>query len=197
MNPLPEKPTGSVIEDSVDQQGVALSWPHPPAGLWRYPAVVFIVVWLCVWAYAWVMVADQIGNGLVGGFHVFWLVLWTLGGGVAIWMLWALVRPTRPESVRLEIDRLRYDPGQRAMTPGYWGWGWGWWGPPPSESPQKPRSVEAARSSIRGFVLERVGERQRLSFDNGADRVEIGAGLCEPEREWVFVVLQQWHTSSL
>jgi hypothetical protein len=46
---------------------------------------------------------------------------------------------------------------------------------------------------IRGFVLDRVGERQRLTFDRGADRVEIGADLREPEREWLFAVLHRWH----
>jgi hypothetical protein len=54
-------------------------------------------------------------------------------------------------------------------------------------------AVDVARSDIPGFVLERVGERQRLCFDRGADRLEIGARLREPEREWLFAVLQRWH----
>jgi len=41
--------------------------------------------------------------------------------------------------------------------------------------------------------LDRVGERQRLCFDRGADRFEIGSCLREPEREWLFDVLSEWH----
>ena len=41
------------------------------------------------------------------------------------------------------------------------------------------------RNTIGPFVLERVGARQRLRVDNGAERIEIGHLLQEPEREWL------------
>lgn len=41
------------------------------------------------------------------------------------------------------------------------------------------------RNTMGQFVLERVGERQRLRVDNGAERIEIGHLLQEPEREWL------------
>ena len=47
-------------------------------------------------------------------------------------------------------------------------------------------------SGLGPFVLERVGERQRLRVDHGAERVEIGYLLREPEREWLAVQLQRW-----
>jgi hypothetical protein len=105
--------------------------------------------------------------------------MWTLGGGVALWALCNYFRPPRPESVRLEAEVLRHDPGGRRPV---WGHRAG------------PEPTQVARSDIREFVLERVGERQRLWLDRGTDRLEIGAGLREPEREWLFVVLQSWHT---
>jgi hypothetical protein len=40
--------------------------------------------------------------------------------------------------------------------------------------------------------LERVGGRQRLSLDWGAERVEIGRRLREPGREWLAEVLRRW-----
>ena len=45
---------------------------------------------------------------------------------------------------------------------------------------------------ISQFVLERVGERQRLRVDFGADRIEIGNLLREPEREWLAEQLREW-----
>ncbi len=42
------------------------------------------------------------------------------------------------------------------------------------------------------LVLERVGERQRLRFDVGRDRVEMGVWLTEPEREWLAMELEKW-----
>ena len=66
------------------------------------------------------------------------------------------------------------------------------WGQP--AAPRRTPAVAVARSEIGGFVLERVGERQRLAFDRGADRLELGAFLREPEREWLFAVLRRWHS---
>ena len=31
-------------------------------------------------------------------------------------------------------------------------------------------------------------------LDRGADRLELGAFLREPEREWLFAVLRKWHS---
>jgi hypothetical protein len=39
------------------------------------------------------------------------------------------------------------------------------------------------RSHIGNVMLERIGEQQRLSFDFKSQRIEIGKGLTEPERE--------------
>jgi len=48
---------------------------------------------------------------------------------------------------------------------------------------------------INQFVLERVGERQRLRVDFGADRIEIGGLLREPEREWLAEELNKWQAA--
>jgi hypothetical protein len=192
---LPDKPAGSVIEESTDPEGVTLSWPTPSPGRARYAVAAFILFWLCAWAFGWVAAAGQIVRGGNGGgpqlFLVGWLGAWTVGGGFAIWLLWAMLRPARPESVRLEAEVLRYDPGRSPYNPWQQRRWWGW-GHPAVPKPTLP--AEVAKSDIRGFVLERVGERQRLCFDRGADRLEIGAGLREPEREWLFAVLQRWRT---
>jgi hypothetical protein len=148
-------------------------------------------LWLCLWATGWAAAARQLARGGAQPSLIFSLSVCTVAVGLAVWMLWLVLRPTRPESVRLEAEVLRCDPGRGP----YSAWqreGWqGWYLPP---APKPTPATQAARSDICGFVLERVGGRQRLCFDRGADRLEIGAGLREPDREWLFAVLRRWHS---
>jgi hypothetical protein len=48
------------------------------------------------------------------------------------------------------------------------------------------------RDDLDAFDLKHLADRQRLSLDIGADRIEIGESLREPEREWLFAVLEGW-----
>jgi hypothetical protein len=156
---------------------------------------VFNALWLCGWAFLWFETVKQIARGGddVGSrfFMVGWLVVWTAGGGLAIWSLWVMLRPGRPESVRLENEALRYDPGRAPFNPwqrhNRWGWGL------PAAPKPTPAAV-VARSDIRSFELEQVGGRQRLYIDCGVGRLEIGTGLRKPEQEWLFAILRAWQT---
>ena len=65
----------------------------------------------------------------------------------------------------------------------------------PPAGPAAGAATAAARSDIGGFVLEQVGGRRRLCLARGADRLEIGAGLREPDREWLLAVLRRWHAA--
>jgi hypothetical protein len=191
VDAIPDKPTGSVIEVAHGPEGVTLSWAGPSPGLSRFPLAAFLLFWLGGWAFGWVAAAGQVARGGAPPFLIFWLGGWTVGGGFVIWSLWAMFRPVRPESVRLEAEKLRYDPGRAPSVP----WqrhGWAGWDRP--AAPKVTSAMTVDRSDIRGFVLDRIGERQRLCFDRGADRLEIGAGLREPEREWLFTILRKWHT---
>jgi hypothetical protein len=174
MQVLTDKPTGSVID-------VTLSWPAPPdSRLWRYVDRLLMVLWLCGWARSLVWPAGQLANGNVTFFLVSWVGSWTLCGGLCAWALLASFRPPRPESVRLESEGLRHDPGGRSRC---------WAG-----RRQRRAPIRVAWSDVREFVLESVEGRSRLYIDGGIDRLEIGAGLREPDREWLFAVLQSWHS---
>lgn len=59
---------------------------------------------------------------------------------------------------------------------------------------QKRKTYEFDKSDCPKFVLEGLGDDQRLRFDDGADRVVIGESLKEPEREWLTEVLATWRT---
>jgi hypothetical protein len=56
---------------------------------------------------------------------------------------------------------------------------------------KRKRNVDVQTSKIINLKLERVGEKQKLSFDYEADRIEIGETLTEPEREWLYEILKE------
>ena len=199
MGLLSARPSGSVIESRDDWDGLTLFWPLPIGGPQRHFAAAFLAFWLCGWAFG---LAAMTRSLLTGGFQPFvivWLGGWTVGGGFAIWTLWNMLRPSRPESVTMGVAELRYDPGAAPGFDPYRQAGWwdrsanqhGWHG-----QATRRRPMTVPKDEIGKFVLDRAGERQRLSFDRGADRVEIGACLREPEREWLHAVLEDWRRAS-
>jgi hypothetical protein len=52
--------------------------------------------------------------------------------------------------------------------------------------------VAVPRGEVSNIRLDTVEARQRLTFDRGADRIEVGEYLREPEREWLYQVLSSW-----
>jgi hypothetical protein len=154
----------------------------------RYLGAAFLAFWLCMWAFGRVdlsaaLVAGWLNGGLQGidyflaGLFVFWAV----GGILVARGLWDLLRPTRPESVRLGVDTFRHDPERAPLGPSR-----------KSSAFGRSKPMEVNRVELAGFALDRDGERQRLSFDRGGERVEIGPCLREPEREWLHQVLETW-----
>lgn len=189
MNSLPDMPPDSEIAVAVEADGVTLSWPAYKSGHARYAGAGFLAFWLCGWAVGWFFAARTTVLGQGHPFLFLWFALWTVGGGFVVWKLWEIVRSVRPEFVRLGPDRLQYDPGRGpseerscAELPS---------GAVVPVTPSPP--AEAARSAVRGFVVDRVNDRERLYFDLDGRRVEIGGCLTESERAWLFVVLRQWH----
>ncbi len=120
-------------------------------------------------------------------FLLFWLGAWTVGGLYCVVMIFNLARPSRPERITLDLVGLSYAPGTEPIPFG-------------SQARKtnplallKPKRVQqVARKDIGEMRIDRVGERQRFTLDVGAKRIEIGEFLEEPEREWLFTVLQSW-----
>lgn len=52
--------------------------------------------------------------------------------------------------------------------------------------------VDCTATEIGPFTVERIAERQRLRFDQGVERIEVGMMLREPEREWLEAELSAW-----
>ena len=199
MNQTPEPPAGTIIRVRSEPDGDLFYWRQPHGGAFRYAIAAFLVLWLCGWvvgesfAIHELLVERDEGETTDWGFLLVWLTGWSIGGGVAMWLLYRLLRSPRPESVLLGFDSFRYDSGDTflmflanpwsamAQTE-HWSFPW-----------RRRRRISLSKSEAGPFVLERAGEHQRLRFDHGADRVEIGRHLREPEREWLTGVIEAWY----
>jgi len=197
MRSLSAKPAGSQIQEREDWDGLTLSWSPAPGGSRPYGGIAFMLFWLGGWAFGWVLAARALLLGEFDPFLAAWLGAWTLGGAWATWFLWNMMRPGRPESVTLGQHEPRHDPGlalitslsyQQPVQAGKLRPEWNIFDRPPPP-------VTLLKPDIKAFVLDRVGERQRLFFDHGAVRIEIGAALSEPEREWLWGLLEDWRRS--
>lgn len=195
-------PQGSCFVVDVDEEArPRLSWMGPTGGVFRYFPMIFLGFWLCGWAAGEVFAIGAL-TGIFGGgamaqgggipatlFLCVWLCLWTLGGSAAIYMFVTLIRGPRPERIVLGSDSLYHDPGMSIMFPPN-RYDFSQWNRMMPWNRGKRRTM--TREAVGNLKLERVGERQRLTVDVGAQRVEIGTSLTEPEREWLADVLRTW-----
>lgn len=193
----PPMPDGSNIEEIDDFDGRIYRWRPPSGGPLRYLVAAFLIVWLCGWAAGFVAATHELwqNNGDTRGFLVLWLVGWTLGGVFAMLMLYIFLRRPHPESIALRRNSFHYDSGTSPpvalLNP--------WYAMRYSDPNEmfgkmfrRRKQIEIPKRSLGNVVLERIGERQRLYFDHGAQRIEIGEHLREPEREWLAEVIQAW-----
>jgi len=191
---IPNLPEGSNITVEQSFEGIRLSWPNPTGGIMRYGAALFMLFWLGGWAFGEIMVIRQLIYGEKGAhdlFLIFWLGGWTVGGIWVMWMIYRMLQPPKAEQLTLATDHLTHFPGTEPMNPFSYSSK-----DNPFRNPivlmKKPKRIKADRQTIGEIRLSNEGERQRLTFDLGADRVEIGKHLREPEREWLAEVLTAW-----
>ena len=184
----PVPPDGSVIQAIPQPDGVVLRWSNPAGTVVRYLVAIFLLCWLVGWCSGEIAVFHQLLTHRSGApviFPIFFLCFWTLGGALALLIFVKSVSPTRPETLQLSPSLLVHDPG--------------------SESPtsllnmlrfrglfHRTTPVTVPRDAVQNIRLERIYNRQRLSFDVGMDRIEVGRDLRGPEREWLHGLLLAW-----
>jgi hypothetical protein len=195
MVPTQAPPEGSSFTLGPEGDGrYRITWPSAESGLERWGGAAFVAFWLCGWAVGEVVGLAALARAWRAGWvallclDAVWLTLWTLGGLWAMRVLRGLIRGGSLERVTLGVDELHHDPGARV---------------PPREKHEGegirglfkrwPRPRTFRREQVGdSLLLDRVGERQRLSVDGAGERVEIGYLLREPEREWLHGVLRAW-----
>jgi hypothetical protein len=187
MTKLIPKPPGSTINVENDFGRTVLSWKNPSGGgIRRFATLIFLVAWMGGWAFGEFTVLTQLLSRGGNLFLLFWLIAWTVGGFFCAVTIARLARPARPERLTLDQLNLSYEPGTDRMI----------WKEESARNPWemlKPKKAcTVAKKDIGEIRIDRVGERQRLSFDYGAKRVEVGQYLEEPEREWLLQVLKSW-----
>lgn len=190
---LQAKPPGSNITVEREFNRLTLSWKNPRGGGFvRYGQILFLTFWMCMWAVGETTVLREILSGNGGGFLIVWLAGWTLGGVFCALTIFKLIRPARPERISLDSIQLEHEPGSAPLA----------WSFPGSAKRVNPldmfklrRRQTFAKKDVGEIRLDRVGERQRLSFDYDASRIEVGEFLEEPEREWLFSALKSWKSA--
>lgn len=191
-------PNGSIIEQIDELNGSTYRWTRPRGGPFHFFIVAFFIVWVCFWIVALVAVTTELLNGKAGpgkAFLLVWLAAWTVGGAFAIFFLYLLLRPPKPEQITLKGDTFSYDSGTSVPTALFNPW-WMMRYSDPNEAFRhffrRRIIIDVPKGDLGNVVLQRIGDRQRLYFDRGADRIEIGEHLREPEREWLADVISAW-----
>ena len=201
MISIPKAPNNSIFEIDNDFDGVQISWKTGGPGPVKYLVVAFLLVWLGGWSFGLISVIKQIStsSGASNYFLIFWLCGWSVGGLFAMLAVYTLLKPSVPESVTLHKYRLVYNAGSGFFR---------------NFNPQKMRQqrspvnllkflfpkkkvCEYSRTECPEFILEGAGLEQRIYFDDGAERIEIGDNLKEPEREWLADILTRWKKGEL
>jgi hypothetical protein len=184
-----EKPEGSCIEEQITLNACTLKWRLPSSGLGSLRGIMgTIVLGLLVFgALAWLWTGNP------------WAML--TGSGsllfVGIMLVLACFRRARPEVLTLGANYFRHELGRpgggMSTMDRYFISGldnhrasWRWLLPGPS------LIVELPKETLGQIVVERVAGQVHLRYDVGADRIDIGRYLSEPEKEWLAEVIRDW-----
>lgn len=178
-------PQGSKIIVTTDERGFPkYVLPVPSNGAMRIFPAVFLMAWLGGWGVGWWRVAGDLFKkglnvGAADAFQIFWLIAWTAGGVMAILFLVRLLRPAVPETLVLNSSSLDYDTGRHpfkvdpnSMQSGSFS----------KTFLPKRRQVSLTLPQIRTLKLS----GGRLTVDIGIERRDVGVGLTEVEKEWLF-----------
>lgn len=196
LKDFPERPAGSSLEIESTQEGLNLRWLNPRGGPGRRGLALFLLVPLAVSAPLGLAAGIDVCRTQSKGTAILYprVALFLFCLCVSVFLAYCIVvlcMRRRPEVLTLRQDALVYRRGTPPVGQrrGNLIWGthdisWEPFGP--------RRRLQATRGSVTNVKLVRLAGRQRLSIDRGAERVEIGRYLPEPDREWLADVLRLW-----
>jgi len=190
-----EIPLGSKIQQTLSDRGQPiLYWSRSGNSIIRYVIGAFIASWLGGWFFAFknaVRELIQAPDAPNSEFLKFWLAGWTLGGCFALFYLYLLFRPQKPESIVFHPEHLEYDTGTFVPTAAVTRYSL-------FQRPAVRRNTLFRKRKI--FPMLRKNEIQfiyeknpsRVYFDFESTRYEIGAQLSEPDIDWLHAQLRAW-----
>ena len=187
MNKLPENSKIQFDRTSIHEK---LILPHKSGGIMKFFIAAFLAFWLCGWALGWISTFSDLIGGDIGPnkwFIIFWLCGWTLGGLAAMWYLYKIIRPSVPETLIFSNPVLVYDSGVVPFQMSFgFNAGMDMW----KKLFQKRLKAEFDSTHIQTLKLREFESGNRLTIDYKNKRVDIGTGITELEREWLFNYIQ-------
>jgi len=190
-----EAPEGSRVKVEQDGHSTIFVWKDVDRRLTKAGHLVFLICLIGFGGFFLVSVVrhsvsgpDQWHLGALWILVLVFAILFMVGG---FFFLFSTLRPTRPFKLVLSARGIRYEMGDISFR---------------SINADKiqdlgeittrmkkyrKRVYEAKTSEVTNLKFERVGDKKRLSFDTGADRVEIGETLSEREKEWLYEILRE------
>lgn len=187
----PENSAITTVSDANGQPMLVL--PAQKAGAARWGVAAFLGFWLCGWAVGEVTVIGSLLFGKtshVSFFLLAWLGGWTVGGAFAITAFCNMLRKPVPETITFLGSGLAYDTGRQPWSQfgnsrqynGYYRGRLPW---------RKRKVYTFAPAEVSTIALRETDFGNRLTIDHGNDRIDIGRGLTEVEREWLCKEIKQ------
>ncbi len=171
-----------------------IEWTRKVNSRFRWLFVVFMAFWLGGWSFGEISAAREIVSGTGGpkAFLIFWLCAWTVGGIFGCVMMYQLIRTHASESVTMTTGMLVYDSGTPDILEAWTQLSMGQRRLSPlGLLTKKRKEFQLGAEELATLKVDGEAQNQRLRFDCGAERIEIGSSLSEPEREWLFARIKQ------
>ena len=178
-------PQGSKIELSNHNGHHLITIPHSSGSVMRYFIGAFLLFWLGGWFMGFTSALDNVLSGKGGAFIIFWLGGWTIGGILVVFTIYRIFRKAVPEQILLNRPNLAYDTGvppfnvslnmHASNQKGVW-----------KSLFARQKKYEFMPNEIETLQLRETDSGNRLTIDQGSKRHELGAGVSEIEREWLY-----------
>lgn len=188
-------PNGSRIETDFTSEGTKIQWKNPDNPLYRFGVAAFILFWLGGWVTGETTTAQKLWTEFQQGkplesFLLFWLCGWTVGGVFAVTFLFTLLRGAGKSQLLLGNYDLTYKPGRIPISSLYQR------NRQQISNPLKMftggKTISAKKQEITNLHIGFAGDQLRVTFDLGAQRIEVGEFLTEPEKEWLHKTIENW-----
>jgi len=184
MNTIPIDGSNITTQFTDGYQTIII--PHKKASAVRYLIGAFLLAWLGGWTAGFFSALTSLLSS-IDMFLLFWLAAWTLGGAYACYMLYRLFRKPIPEQLHLNVPNLIFDTGVPPLdikfgtrySRDYW-----------KSLFHRRKQIVFTPVELQSLRLRETDSGNRLTIDQGTDRIDIATGATEIEREWIYSTLK-------